>query len=331
MTNINRLAVAPMMDWTDRHCRYFHRLLAPSAALYSEMVTADAIIHGNSEKLLASSHKKGDRVILQLGGSCPDKLAESIRLAESYHYYGYNLNVGCPSNRVQAGRFGACLMAEPELVRDCIIAMAEQAKPKAVTVKCRLGIDDRDSEKDLLHFIRIVAQAPIKHFIIHARKAWLNGLSPKQNRTIPPLDYGRVERLADLCPDISFSINGGIETPQQAVDLAKRFRGVMVGRTAYERPFVLAQISAALDNSQTPCRYDITRQMIDYMAAQDSHPFAVSRHMLGLMHGLHGAKAWRRALSEGGRSTDKQHALETIHRATDIIEHINQVSKRQVA
>ncbi len=331
MTNINRLAVAPMMDWTDRHCRYFHRLLAPSAMLYSEMVTADAIIHGDSEKLLTSSHKKGDLTILQLGGSCPDKLAASIRAAQEYHYYGYNLNVGCPSNRVQAGRFGACLMAEPELVRDCVIAMAEQAKASEVTVKCRLGIDDMDSEKDLLHFIRIVAEAPIKHFIIHARKAWLNGLSPKQNRTIPPLDYGRVERLAEFCPALSFSINGGIETAEQALGLAEKFHGVMVGRAAYERPFVLAEMSAALYNHPAPCRYDIARQMIDYMEAQDSHPFATARHMLGLMHGLHGAKAWRRALSEGGRSTDKQRALEVINRATDIIEHINQASERHVA
>lgn len=300
----HQLSVAPMMDWTDRHCRAFHRKLAPKAMLYTEMVTADAIIHGDSDRLLKGNHQKGDPVTLQLGGSEPEKLSDAVTIAEAYNYAEYNLNVGCPSDRVQTGRFGACLMANPELVRDCIDAMQQASRGKPVSVKCRLGIDNSD-DATLDHFIDTVSESGIKHFIIHARQAWLSGLSPKENRTLPPLDYARVHRLKARRADLDFSINGGINTLEDAIKFSRDFKGVMIGRTAYQTPYMLAQMAAAIFADKCIDRIEIALQMADYAEEWQSNGgrlLEVTRHMLGLMNGLRGAKAWRRSLSEEARN-----------------------------
>ena len=334
----HRLAVAPMMDWTDRHCRVFHRMLAPAAMLYSEMVTADAIIHGDREMLLRGHHCDGgdDAVTLQLGGSDPSRLAEAVRLAAPYRYAEYNLNVGCPSDRVQSGRFGACLMAEPELVRDCLKAMQDAAEGRPVTVKCRIGIDDMDAETGLDTFIGSVAESGIGHVIIHARKAWLKGLSPKENREIPPLDYDRVQRLAHRFPDLNISINGGITGVDQAAEMAEVFDGVMIGRAAYQQPFTLARMAAVIQPDDTAGdvadRFDVARRMADYAAretAAGTRLIAITRHMLGLMSGLPGARAWRRRLSEDARGMNDAAAADLIRHATDQIE--SEIAARKVA
>ena len=321
-----RLAVAPMMDWTDRHCRVLHRALAPEAALYSEMVTADAIIHGDRDRLLSGHHTEmGDAVVLQLGGSDPKKLARAITLAEPYGYAEYNLNVGCPSDRVQSGRFGACLMAEPELVRDCMAAMMAAAGDAPVSVKCRLGIDDMDIEEGLDRFVETVASAGVTHFIIHARKAWLNGLSPKENRTIPPLDYDRVRRLKRDRPNLEISLNGGIARVDDAVALAASFDGVMIGRAAYQTPFIFAEMAAAIYGHAAADRMQVAMAMADYAEAESAKGtklIAITRHMLGLMHGLPGAKSWRRSLSEDARRDDASPMI--IRDATErLIQEIN--------
>ena len=331
-----RLSVAPMMDWTDRHCRVFHRMLAPHAALYSEMVTADAIIHGDRDRLLAGNRMTGhhmageaaektDTVVLQLGGSDPEKLARAIGLAAPYQYAEYNLNVGCPSDRVQSGRFGACLMAEPELVAECMAAMIEAAGDRPATVKCRIGIDDMDPEQGLNRFVETVAKSGVDHFIIHARKAWLNGLSPKENRTIPPLDYDRVIRLKQDFPTINFSINGGISRVEDAVHFADIFHGVMVGRAAYQTPNILAEMAAVIYGHGQVDRMAVAMAMADYAEgerAKGTKLIAITRHMLGLMHGLPGAKAWRRSLSEDARGDDA--SPDVIRHATEkLIAEIN--------
>ena len=337
----HRLSVAPMMDWTDRHCRVFHRMLAPHAALYSEMVTADAIIHGDRDRLLARHHMTGhhmtgeaadqtDTVILQLGGSDPEKLARAIGLAAPYQYAEYNLNVGCPSDRVQSGRFGACLMAEPELVADCMAAMIEAAGDILATVKCRIGIDDMDPEQGLNRFVETVAKSGVDHFIIHARKAWLNGLSPKENRTIPPLDYDRVIRLKQDFPDLKFSINGGISRVEDAVHFADIFHGVMVGRAAYQTPNILAEMAAAIYGHDQVDRMAVAMAMADYAeseCAKGTKLIAITRHMLGLMHGLPGAKAWRRSLSEDARGDDA--SPNVIRHATEKL--ITEINARTLA
>ena len=318
-----KLAVAPMMEWTDRHCRAFHRRLAPMAMLYTEMVTADAVIHGDRKRLLGGGHlSTGDRAVaLQLGGSEPEKLAEAVRNAAPFGYAEYNLNVGCPSDRVQSGRFGACLMAEPELVAECAEAMAEAAGDRPVTVKCRIGIDDMDPEEGLDRFVGTVAKAGVGHFIVHARKAWLNGLSPKENRTVPPLDHDRVKRLKGAFPDLAISVNGGVADVDVATRLAGEFDGVMVGRAAYEKPFTLAGMAAAIHGHGHADRFAVARSMADYAegAMTDGvRLIAVTRHMLGLMAGLPGARAWRRSLSEGARSPDA--GPELILKAADAVE-----------
>lgn len=323
-----------MMDWTDRHCRVFHRLLAPRAMLYTEMVTAEAIIHGNRDMLLGGHHQDGsdDAVTLQLGGSDPARLAEAVSLARLYHYAEYNLNVGCPSDRVQSGRFGACLMAEPGLVRDCVAAMQDAAKDRPVTVKCRIGIDDMDPEAGLDEFIATVSESGIRHVIIHARKAWLKGLSPKENREIPPLDYDRVRRLKDRFSDLAISINGGIATLEEAKHLAADFDGVMIGRAAYQAPFTLATMAAQLQNHDRADRFAVARKMADYARAETTRGtrlIAITRHMLGLMAGLPGARAWRRSLSEDARGLGDAAAADLIHQATDTIERL--IADREVA
>jgi len=290
-----------MMDWTDRHCRVFHRTLSRHALLYTEMVTADAVIHGKRDRLLGFSDVEHP-VALQLGGSNPAKLAQASAIGEAFGYDEINLNVGCPSNRVQEGRFGACLMADPELVANCVSAM-QSAVAIPVTVKCRIGIDDQDSEAGLQRFIEVVAKSGCRTFIVHARKAWLNGLSPKDNREIPPLDYARVYRLKATRPDLEIIINGGIETLEACAQHLRHADGVMLGRAAYQQPYMLAAVdrcffaSAAADVS----RAEAVAALIPYAEqhVRDGGRLAdITRHLLGLYHGRPRGKLFRRYLSE---------------------------------
>jgi tRNA-dihydrouridine synthase A len=298
----HRFSVAPMMDWTDRHCRFFHRLLTRRALLYTEMVTSAAIIHGKREKLLGF-HPAEHPVALQLGGSDPRELAVAARAGADFGYDEINLNVGCPSDRVQAGRFGACLMAEPGLVADCVAAMrAAVALP--VTVKCRIGIDEQDSEADFTRFIEAVAEAGCGVFIVHARKAWLQGLSPRQNREVPPLDYGRVYRLKSARPDLTVVLNGGIATLDEAEAHLAHVDGVMLGRAAYQHPAVLAEVDARIFGERAASTADaaqVLARMIPYIEAElargERLP-AITRHMVGLVQAVPGARAFRRHLTE---------------------------------
>lgn len=292
-----RLCVAPMMDWTDRHCRYFHRLLAPTARLYTEMVTTGAVIHGDREHLLGFDPAEHP-VALQLGGSEPDELAAAARIGEQFGYDEINLNCGCPSDRVKKGRFGACLMAEPERVRDCLAAMREAVRVP-VTLKCRTGVDDLDSEEFLHHFVATLAGSGVDALIVHARKAWLSGLSPKQNREVPPLDYDRVARLAAAFPELPVIVNGGLDSLSTVRAQGGRVDGVMLGRAAYQRPWLLAELDKTGDRKTG--REAIVGQMADYAARQAGRGVpvqAIGRHMLGLFHGTAGARQWRRWLSE---------------------------------
>src|SRR3990167_1664354 len=239
-----RFSVAPMMDWTDRHCRAFHRVLSKRALLWTEMVTADAVVHGDRERLI-SFNPEEHPVVLQLGGSDPSKLAEAARIAEGFGYDEVNLNCGCPSERVQSGAFGACLMAEPDLVADCIAAM-RAAVSIPVTVKCRIAIDDLPAEETLFTFVDKVAAAGCSVFTVHARKAWLKGLSPKENRELPPLDYGLAAKLKAARPTLAVILNGGISSLDQCADHLKSFDGVMLGRAAYQTPGLLCGVDARL-------------------------------------------------------------------------------------
>nr|WP_276612530.1 tRNA dihydrouridine(20/20a) synthase DusA [Pseudorhodobacter turbinis] len=297
-----RLSVAPMMDWTDQHCRYFHRLMTRNAMLYTEMVTAPAVIHGPRERLLGYG---GDEhpVALQLGGSDPQELAQAVRLARPYGYDEVNLNVGCPSDRVQSGCFGAVLMERPQLVADCVRAMqAETDVP--VTVKCRIGVDDQDPATVLPAFLETVAGAGVSHFIIHARKAWLKGLSPKENREVPPLDYPLVVRMKEEFPELTVCINGGVASLDLARDLlGQGLDGVMIGRAAYHDPAsVLIGADALWGDGPGPDAFEVAAVMRPYIAdhlAAGRRLHQITRHMLGLFHGRPGARAWRRVLSEG--------------------------------
>ncbi|MDX2427860.1 MAG: tRNA dihydrouridine(20/20a) synthase DusA [Xanthomonadales bacterium] len=304
---INRLiSVAPMMDWTDRHCRYFHRLLAPKALLYTEMVTTGAIIHGDADRFLAYNPEE-QPVALQLGGSEPQDLASCARIAQQRGYDEINLNVGCPSDRVQRGRFGACLMLEPELVRDCMSAMID-AVDIPVTIKTRLGVDDHYSYQYMSDFVGRVAESGCTVFIMHARKALLAGLSPKQNRDVPPLHYDWVYRLKEESPDLQVVINGGIGSLDEVKKHLEHVDGVMLGRAAYHTPWLLTECQQQLFEEQTiKIREDIIESMNLYIERQVSSGVAVkhiSRHLLGLFQGLPGAKAWRRYLSENAYRDD---------------------------
>ena len=305
-----RLSVAPMMDWTDRHCRVFHRLIAPHAFLFTEMVTAEAILHGDLDRLLGHDDVEHP-LALQLGGSQPDRLATATKMASEFGFQEINLNVGCPSDRVQSGRFGACLMAEPNLVAECMQAMAE-ATAVPVTVKCRIGIDDMDEEEGLDKFIDQVQAAGVSIFYLHARKAWLKGLSPKENRDIPPLNYDRAKRLAERCPNLAIHLNGGIVTAETALSEGRHFAGVMLGRSAYKTPMILADISAELFGDTLPNRQDIATKMADYAdhrAVLGTPLHTITRHMLGLYAGQRGAKHWRRRLGEEARLSGNGGAL----------------------
>ena len=294
-------SVAPMMDWTDRHCRVFHRLLTRRALLYTEMITAEAVIHGNRERLLGKSPAE-DPVALQLGGAVPHRLAEAAAIGEAMGYAEINLNVGCPSDRVQEGRFGACLMAEPALVADCVAAMRTRVAVP-VTVKCRIGIDDQDAEADFQAFVDAVAAAGCRTVIVHARKAWLSGLSPKENREIPPLDYGRVYRLKAARPDLTVVINGGITSLDQAEAHLARVDGVMLGRAAYQNTYLLAEVDARVFGATDPAptRGEVLHGLLPYAErhlAAGRRLGNITRHILGLYHGRPRGRAYRRYLSE---------------------------------
>jgi tRNA-dihydrouridine synthase A len=299
----HRFSVAPMMDWTDRHCRVFHRLLTRRARLYTEMLTAGAIIHGDRARLLgfdASEHP----LALQLGGSDPADLATSAKIGEDFGYDEINLNVGCPSDRVKDGRFGACLMAEPALVASCVEAM-KRAVNIPVTVKCRIGIDDQDPEISLDTLARGVIAAGADGLIVHARKAWLNGLSPKENRDIPPLDYNRVYRLKAALPHVPIIINGGIADLEEAKAHLAHVDGAMLGRAAYQEPWRLLAVDPLLFGDTAPHATikDAFEAMMPYIERELSRGtrlHAITRHFVGAFHAVPGARAFRRHLAERG-------------------------------
>jgi tRNA-dihydrouridine synthase A len=299
----HRFAVAPMMDWTDRHCRVFHRLMTRRARLYTEMLTTGAIIHGDRKRLLgfdASEHP----VALQLGGSEPQHLATAAKIGEDFGYDEINLNVGCPSDRVRDGRFGACLMAEPALVAECVVAM-KRAVRIPVTVKCRIGIDDQDPEFALDALARGVVAAGADALIVHARKAWLDGLSPKENRDIPPLDYDRVYRLKVALPDVPVIINGGIASLDEAKRHLVHVDGVMLGRAAYQEPWRLLAADRELFGVAAPyaTMKDVFEAIMPYVEdqlAQGTRLHSITRHFVGAFHGVPGARAFRRHLAENG-------------------------------
>ena len=296
-----RFSVAPMMDWTDRHDRFFLRLITRRALLYTEMIPVGAILHGDRERFLGFDPAERP-LALQVGGAAPEDLAAAAEQAESFGYDEINLNVGCPSDRVQNARFGACLMAEPALVGRCVAAMAG-ACGLPVTVKTRIGIDDRDSYEELKAFVEQVAAAGCGSFTIHARKAWLSGLSPKQNREIPPLDYERVYRLKADFPALEIVINGGILSLEAAETHLARVDGVMIGRAAYQNPYLLADVDRRFfgETAQPPGRAEVVRALVPYaeQAGRRGVPVkSVTRHIMGLFNGLPGARLWRRHLSE---------------------------------
>ena len=304
-----------MMDWTDRHCRMLHRQLSSRALLYTEMLTSGAVVHGDREHLLgfdAAEHP----VALQLGGSDPAELAQAARIGEDFGYGEINLNVGCPSDRVQSGRFGACLMREPQLVADCMGAIAHAVKVEA-TLKCRIGVDDQEPEESLFTLVDASAAAGIRRFVVHARKAWLKGLSPKENREVPPLDYPLVWRLKRERPELTIVINGGIADLDAAQDHLAHVDGVMLGRAAYHTPELLGAVDARLfgqagevDAAEAVRRY---RPHVARQLAAGTHLAAMTRHMLGLFHGQPGARAWRRILTVEGVKAGA--GLEVIDRA----------------
>ncbi|MCE7642865.1 tRNA dihydrouridine(20/20a) synthase DusA [Vibrio fluvialis] len=301
MTHSCRLSVAPMLDWTDRHCRYFHRLLSSQTLLYTEMVTTGAIIHGKGDFL--AYNEEEHPVALQLGGSNPADLARCAKLAQERGYDEINLNVGCPSDRVQNGRFGACLMAEPDLVAQCVAAMKEVVDIP-VTVKTRIGIDDQDSYEFLTNFVTLVSEkGGCEQFTIHARKAWLSGLSPKENREIPPLDHPRAYQLKQDFPHLTIAVNGGVKTLAEAKEHLQHLDGVMIGREAYQSPYLLAEVDQQIFGLDTPVkkRSQVVQEMYPYIEqqlAQGSYLGHITRHMLGLFQNMPGARQWRRHISE---------------------------------
>ncbi len=317
----NQFSVAPMLDWTDRHCRYFHRQLSQNAWLYSEMVTTGALIYGNNLPRFLGHDDSETPVVLQLGGSQLKDLAHCAQLGEQWGYSEINLNVGCPSDRVQNNKIGACLMAHPQLVADCVAAM-KASVTIPVTVKCRIGIDEQENFEYLHRFIEGLKAAGVDGVIIHARKAWLQGLSPKENREVPPLNYTWVHQIKQCFPSLSIAINGGITTLEQAQEHLKEGErklaelspslpavdGVMLGRAIYERPELLAKVDTMFYHSSNPIpsREEVLHNMYPYIenhVAQGGKLNQITRHMLGLFHGLPGARMWRRHLSENAFKT----------------------------
>ena len=323
MSNINRkFTVAPMLDWTDRHCRYFHRLLTKQALLYTEMVTTGALLNGDVERHLRFNAFE-QPVALQLGGSEPKEMAACARLAEDYGYAEVNINVGCPSERVQKGAFGACLMAEPHLIADCVAAM-QAAVNMPVTVKNRIGIDEQQERDSLFNFVETVAQAGCQTFIVHARKAWLKGLSPKENREIPPLNYALVYELKQAFPQLEIIINGGITTLEQCQHHLQFVDGVMVGREAYHNPWLLAQVDsqlyAAPDSfNQRKAVIDAFIPYVEQQLSQGGTLAPMSKPILGLFQGIAGARYWRRYISENAfkSNADAKILLQAMQKILD--------------
>lgn len=310
MKRINRtFSVAPMMDWTDRHCRYLHRLISKNVLLYTEMVTAPALIHGDADRLLEFNQSEHP-IALQIGGSHPNQLAQATRLGCEAGYDEININIGCPSDRVQFGRFGACLMKEPELVSECVTAMKEASTGAEITVKCRIGVDDQEPKRILPDFIDKVSQNGVSSFTIHARKAWLSGLSPKQNRDVPPLDYELVHKIKKERPELEIILNGGLQTFDQAVhEINKGLDGAMIGRTAYHNPMeILANADSLFEtNTNKKSVNKIIDEMLPYIQNHlDSggRLNQITRHMLGLFSGQSGAKIWKRTLSDEAHKKD---------------------------
>lgn len=312
-----RISVAPMMDWTTRDYRFFARLFNPNVIMYTEMVTTGAIIHGGANRHLDYNHEEHP-IVLQLGGSNPKDLATCTKMAQDWGYDEVNLNVGCPSDRVQNNKIGACLMAEPELVAECIAEM-RHAVTIPVTVKHRVGIDDMQSYEEMLHFVDTIAKTGCHHFIVHARIALLQGLSPKENRDVPPLRYEDVYRLKQDRPNLLIEINGGIKSFAETQEHLKHVDGVMIGREAYHNPYLLAELGQ-LWNLEMPNRFEIMDQMMPYIAKrmQEGAPLSIiTRHILGLFQNLPGARKWRQALSGGNAKTfaDVEHAIVNIKEA----------------
>ena len=317
-----KLSVAPMMDWTDRHCRVFHRLLTRRARLYTEMLTTGAVLHGDRQRLLGFDAVEHP-VALQLGGSDPRDLAPAAKIGEDFGYDEINLNVGCPSDRVKDGRFGACLMAEPALVAEGVDAM-KRAVRLPVTVKCRIGIDDQDPETALDALARGVVAAGADAVIVHARKAWLNGLSPKQNRDIPPLDYDRVYRLKAALPEQPIVINGGIASLDEARCHLDYVDGVMLGRAAYQEPWRLLNVDRELFGEASPhaTMQDVFEAMLPYIErelARGVRLHSITRHFVGAFHGVPGARAFRRCLAENGVKPGA--GVDVLREAMALVEH----------
>lgn len=318
-------SVAPMLDWTDRHERYFLRLISQHALLYTEMVTTGAIIFGDRDRYLQFNNEE-QPVSLQLGGSDVKHLAECTKIAEDYGYDEVNLNLGCPSNRVQNGSFGACMMAEPELVGECISAM-QQAVKIPVSAKTRIGIDDKDSFEELVHFVGTLHEAGCENFVIHARKAILNGLSPKENRTIPPLKYDVVYKIKELFPQCHISLNGGVKTLGDTLQHLKHVDGVMMGREAYHNPYLLSEVDRLIfnDDHTVLTRHQLVESMFPYIEkemAKGVRLQSIVRHILGVFQGVKGTKAWKRYLSENAHKADAgldvlKHALALVDDQVD--------------
>ncbi|WP_369152070.1 tRNA dihydrouridine(20/20a) synthase DusA [Candidatus Thiodubiliella endoseptemdiera] len=309
----HKFSVAPMMDWTDRHCRYFHRLLSKETQLWSEMVTTKAIIYGDKNRLLdfdAAEHP----LVLQLGGSEPDEMAQCAKIAQDWGYDEVNINVGCPSDRVQSGSFGACLMQTPEVVAQCVDAM-RQVSDIPVSVKSRIGVDDMEHYDELVNFITQVENAGCNNFVIHARKAWLKGLSPKENRTVPPLNYEWVYQIKKDFPHLMIGINGGINSMDSALVHLEKVDSVMLGRVAYHQPYLLSEVDGRIYGKKTDIllREQVLLQFIDYMKKQSEQGVPIrsmTRHILGLYHGQPNARRFKQLLS--GKTVELGHLYEWL-------------------
>lgn len=316
------ISVAPMLDWTDRHCRYFHRLLSPHARLYSEMITTGALLHGDADRHLrfdAAEHP----VALQLGGSDPDALARCAELGQTYGYDEINLNCGCPSDRVQNGAFGACLMQEPDLVASCVEAMQRRVDIP-VTIKCRIGIDAHDGFDFLRAFVDKSVDKGITTFIIHARKAWLKGLSPKENRDIPPLDYARAARVKEIYPQLRIILNGGLTNAAQIAALVGQFDGFMLGREAYSNPCILTTLEQEILGEEITLECDLIAETMARYAQEQFTRYgtpvkSITRHILGLYHGQPGARSWKRFISENAHKDGADHSV--ILQALQAVQH----------
>jgi tRNA-U16,U17-dihydrouridine synthase len=309
----HKFSVAPMMDWTDRHCRYFYRLMSKQAQLYTEMITSKAILHGDKKRLL-DYHKDEHPLVLQLGGSDPSEMAQCAKISQDWGYDEVNINAGCPSDRVQSGSFGACLMNTPQVVAQCVEAM-KQASDLPITLKSRIGVDDMESYEELANFITTVEQAGCDTFIIHARKAWLKGLSPKENRTVPPLNYDWVYQIKQDFPELTIGINGGINCLEDALNHLERVDSVMLGRTIYHQPYLLTQVDKEIYQQNIPgvSREQVLLDFIEYMKNQSDQGVPIrsmTRHILGLYHGQPNAKKFKQLLS--GKVVELKHIYEWL-------------------